>query len=157
MAAMKKSIDTAGVLEAILRQWGWAEEMRKQFDKHKPPKSPEDTQFQETKYWLYMCLWYSLLYSLLQSLRVVDGVPQAIWQIADDAFVKSLKSFRNAIFHVQFVYWRRNKLMPLIQDNDSVEKIRRVHILCAEFLQAKVCQLTGQDSNLYDQETGYFI
>ena len=83
----KKTIESPGVLESILRQWAWAEEMRLQFRAHLPPTPPQDEMFQEQPYWLYMCLWYALLHSVLEAFEKVEATPPSISSLLDENFL----------------------------------------------------------------------
>jgi hypothetical protein len=83
-------------------------------------------------YWMLMCLWYGVLFSVLEALREIKvNVPEVQKDI--DKMYPTLKKYRNAVFHVQKEYWS-NKWRNLILDETSAKKINLIHKQVGIFL-----------------------
>jgi len=114
------------------RHWIWANLMRTHFDVELKKKATGDAPEKTLAghYGTYMCLWYSLLYSVLEVIRdkgyAVPGIEEA------NDIMDPLRKFRNAVFHPQAEYWSK-KFLGIWGDHDSVSKIRTVHSALGKF------------------------
>jgi hypothetical protein len=78
------------------RQFAWAEEMRRQFVAS-VSENPARALDPASQSFMYLSLWLSLLYSVVEALRHAGGpLPGG----ATEQLLSGLRQFRNTIFHV---------------------------------------------------------
>lgn len=111
------------------RQWIWADYMRIMYDAAFRASS-RDILFNPMKFYVnqvgcYMCLWYSLLFSVLERLRGW-GVAIETVQADIDGIYPSLEEFRNAIFHPPVKYWDK-RLFNLFKKKGVGNQLRKIH------------------------------
>lgn len=118
---------------SIYRQWIWADHLRSYFGAALPEKELDlSGNFTIEPYWMFMCLWYGVLFSVLEALREIKvNVPEVQEDI--NQMYPILKKYRNAVFHVQEDYWP-DKWRNLILDDTSAEKIHLIHKKVGIFL-----------------------
>ena len=106
------------------RHWMWANVMKQHFDREleKGVKLPFNI---ADRPGAYMLLWYSVLFSVLETFRNA-GVTFPTVQKEIDEIYEPLKDLRNAIFHPQPKYWPR-KLLRFISMKDTPIKVREIH------------------------------
>ena len=81
---------------------------------------------------MFMCLWYGILFSVLEALKEIKiSVPEIQEDI--NKMYPVLKTYRNAVFHVQKKYWS-NKWRNLLLDDSSADKIHLIHKQVGIFL-----------------------
>jgi hypothetical protein len=121
------------IWHSIYRQWIWADHLRNYFSAELPEKKLSlSGDFTIEPYWMLMCLWYGVLFSVLEALREIKvNVPEVQKDI--DKMYLTLKKYRNAVFHVQKEYWS-NKWRNLILDETSAKKINLIHKQVGIFL-----------------------
>jgi hypothetical protein len=121
------------IWHSIYRQWIWADHLRNYFSAELPEKKLSlSGDFTIEPYWMLMCLWYGVLFSVLEALREIKvNVPEVQKDI--DKMYPTLKKYRNAVFHVQKEYWS-NKWRNLILDETSAKKINLIHKQVGIFL-----------------------
>ena len=129
------------IWDSIYRQWIWADHLRDYFGAALPEKKLDlSGDFTLEPYWMFMCLWYGTLFSVLEALKKIKvEVPEVQGDI--NLLYPFLKRYRNAVFHTQKVYWP-DKWKNLILDETSVEKIQKIHKQVGIFLLEQL-QLEG--------------
>ncbi len=121
------------VWDSIYRQWIWADHLRNYFEETLPEKELNiNGNFTIEPYWMFMCLWYGILFSVLDALKELEV---EIPEVQDDINViyPILKKYRNGVFHIQKNYWP-DKWLMLILDESTASKIERIHKKVGEFL-----------------------
>ena len=91
-------------------------------------------------YHAYMCLWRALPHAVVDALPDVGCDPPELAGSVQH-FRGILRKYRNAAFHVQFEYWRCDKMGPPIEDEDSAERIHMNHDGCRCFLERKIAEM----------------
>lgn len=94
-------------LWAIDRQWLRADALHISFHKEelkKKKKSINSLEYFISWEGTYLCVWYSLLFSVLEGLEQ-HGFDLSMFKNYDQQLKKDLKNFRNAIFHTPSKYW----------------------------------------------------
>ena len=121
------------ISNSIYRQWIWADHLRNYFSAELPEKELNLSEnFTIEPYWMFMCLWYGVLFSVLEALKKIKvNVPEIQKDI--DQMYPILKKYRNAVFHVQEEYWS-DKWRNLILDDTSADKINLIHKQVGIFL-----------------------
>ena len=79
-----------------------------------------------------MCLWYGILFSVLETLKEIKVSMPEIQEDINKMY-PVLKRYRNAVFHVQEEYYP-DKWRNLILDDSSADKIRLIHKQVGIFL-----------------------
>jgi len=121
------------IWSSVYRQWIWADHLRNYFGAELPEKELNlSGNFTIEPYWMLMCLWYGVLFSVLEALRKIKVTVPGIQKDIDQMY-PILRRFRNAVFHVQEDYWSE-KWRNLILDNASAEKINLIHKQVGIFL-----------------------
>ena len=60
------------IWNSIYRQWIWADQLRSYFELHLPEKELNLSEnFTIEPYWMFMCPWYGILFSVLEALRKI--------------------------------------------------------------------------------------
>jgi len=121
------------IWNSIYRQWIWADQLRSYFELHLPEKELNISEdFTIEPYWMFMCLWYGILFTVLETLKEIKvSVPEIQEDI--NKMYPVLKRYRNAVFHVQEKYWPV-KWRTLILDDSSADKIHLIHKQVGIFL-----------------------
>lgn len=136
---MKKKELSTEELMILHRHWMWANICRISFDKELLKIMNQDQAvnlnpacFFADRAGAFMCMWYGLLYSVLEEIinrELSIGGLECSGDIIDD-----LRLFRNAVFHPQKKYWT-DKIIKLMENKDSATRIRQIHsALCSFFL-----------------------
>jgi len=121
------------IWSSIYRQWMWTDHLRNYFGVELPEKELNLSEnFTIEPYWMFMCLWYGVLFTVLESLREIKVDVPEIQKDINQMF-PILKRFRNAVFHVQKDYWS-DKWRNLILDDVSSDKITLIHKQVGIFL-----------------------
>lgn len=128
--------DQIGLLH---RQWVWADYIRIMYEAAFR-NTPREVLLNPMKFYVnqagcYMCLWYSLIFSVLERLKEWKIVfPEIESEIKD--IYSPLKLFRNAVFHPPRRYWD-TRLFNLFRTRDAGSKIRTIHKFIGDkFLEA---------------------
>ena len=79
-----------------------------------------------------MCLWYGILFLVLETLKEIKISVSKIQEDINKMY-PVLKRYRNAVFHVQEEYWSV-KWRNLILDDSSADKIHLIHKQAGIFL-----------------------
>jgi len=136
------------VPNSIYRQWIWADHLRNYFGAELPEKEFDlSGNFTIEPYWMFMCLWYGVLFSVLEALKKIKvNVPEVQKDI--DQMYPILKEYRNAVFHVPKEYWS-DKWRKLILDRTSADKINLIHKQVGIFLLKNLTKevLSAEDHN----------
>ena len=121
------------ILNSIYRQWIWADHLRNYFGAELPEKELNlSGNFTIEPYWMFMCLWYGVLFSVIDALKEINiEIPEIQKDI--DQMYDTLRLYRNAVFHVQEEYWP-DKWRNLILDKTSADKINLIHKQIGIFL-----------------------
>jgi len=138
-----KTNSTQDPWPSIYRQWIWADQLRNCFHDALPDQHLDlSKDFTIEPYWMFMCLWYGLLFSILEALRE-SKVKVAEVQDEIAHLYTALRKYRNAVFHVQRGYWTE-KWRKLILDDESANAIHRIHKQVGRFLLNKVANEDSQ-------------
>ena len=124
-------------ISIIHRHWIWANTVKLLFHQEIPKldlsePSKDIVKIMISPYGTYMCLWYALLFVVLEGLKDAKiTIPDIEKEIKD--IYKPLSRFRNAVFHPQEKYWSP-KFFEIMQDEDSSSKIWIVHTKVGDFI-----------------------
>lgn len=126
------------IYDSIYRQWIWADLLRNHFHKTLPKKTQLKNQifsnddFTLEPFWIFLSLWYSILFSVLEVLKnnkiKIKDINKEI-----NFIYPILKRYRNAVFHIQKKYWN-DKWRDLILQDKTADIIIKVHKRIGEFL-----------------------
>lgn len=121
----------------LFRYFMAASLMRQEFDKHlndpkeMAPVGNDPMRFWVSKAGLKMCLWYGMLYVVIEGWQNANLTDPEIDQLLSSPNTKFLKRFRNGMFHFQKDQWISPKLADFfVPSNKTVEWVRT---LTAEF------------------------
>ena len=128
-------------ISIIHRHWIWANTINLLFHNevlklNKPASNNDYVKLFISPYGAYMCIWYGLLFAILEALKEEKITIPDIQNDIDDIY-NSLRHFRNAVFHAQKKYWSP-KFFKIMKDKYSVDKIWRVHKKIGDFLLSKI-------------------
>jgi hypothetical protein len=126
-------------LFTIHRHWFWSNRIRVTYYerlKANPPNDGDLLKFFLEGDGMYLCLWYALLFPVCEALRVHKMVVPNAQQNMKDIY-QSLKEFRNAMFHVQPVYFSP-KMWDVLNNNSTQAKIGKVHDEIGEWFHLKL-------------------
>jgi hypothetical protein len=111
--------------------------MRQEFDTHlKNPAEQaaigdDPTAIVVTKGWIKMCLWYGMLFVVVEGWREAQLSDPEIDRLLASPNTELLRRFRNGMFHFQEDQWLPTKLSDFfVPENRTVEWVRA---LTAEF------------------------
>jgi hypothetical protein len=132
------------LLLSIHRHWVWSDRMKVLFEWYLAAEGPVKS-FKVVDLFLSslgtcMCLWYSLLYVTCEGLE--KGKVDISREI-DMGYTEvhhKLKLFRNAVSHVQN-HLESDKLMDILQCDEIVPAIRRLHQKVGEYLVREIKML----------------
>ena len=99
MAERQSFASVAGglIIPVAKRQWMWADRMKTELLSEYDGTIPNDL---ESSFWMYLSLWLSLLYSVLEALREAEIRIASIQELIDVNY-EDLRIFRNHVVHVQ--------------------------------------------------------
>ena len=99
MAERQSFASVAGglIIPVAKRQWMWADRMKTELLSEYDGTIPNDL---ESSFWMYLSLWLSLLYSVLEALREAEIRIASIQELIDVNY-EGLRIFRNRVVHVQ--------------------------------------------------------
>ena len=105
------------MVPTLFRYFMAASLMRGDFDRHlKTLKGDEDvTRFMSSKSFIYMCLWYGMLYVVIEGWREADLSDPEVDRLLASPNVDFLRKFRNGMFHFQQDTWLSQKLHDFIK------------------------------------------
>ena len=139
---MKKKGLSNEELMILHRHWMWANICRISFDKELLKIKNQDqtldinpTRFFADRVGAFMCMWYGLLYSVLEEILNRKLSIQGLE--CSGEIINELRLFRNAVFHPQKKYWT-DKIFKLIEKNDSATRIREIHSALGSFLYEEI-------------------
>ena len=116
------------VLFAIHRHWIWADRMRAEYFermKANPPGNSNIVEWFLTGDGMYLCLWFGLEFAVCEALHDRKfSIPSAQKEI--NGIYKSLKLFRNTVFHIQGEYFSP-KMFKLLNDPTHQTQIDKAH------------------------------
>ncbi len=116
------------VLFGIHRHWIWADRMRAEYFervKANPPSNSNIVEWFLTGDGMYLCLWFGLEFAVCEALHERGfSIPGAQKEI--NRIYRSLKFFRNTVFHVQDKYFSP-KMFRLLNDPAHQTQIDKVH------------------------------
>ncbi len=129
------------IISIIHRHWIWANTIKLLFHKEitKVSRHRSNNDYVRifiSPYGTYMCMWYGLLFAVLEALKEEKIIIPNIQKDIDDIY-SSLRHFRNAVFHAQKKYWSP-KFFEIMKDHDSADKIWKVHKEVGDFLLSKI-------------------
>lgn len=132
------------VLVSLHRHWVWADRMKELFEfylkKEGLPAQESlapDQPYMLSSMFTCMFLWYGLLYATCDGIEEVSAARMSDIAPTYDAAKKTLRRFRNAMFHVQPCYWTP-KLMDVLKDGKIVEQIRATHVKVGQWLETQL-------------------
>lgn len=112
----------------------WANIIKIEFDKQLAKMNRNEkidpNRFFADRLGAYMCIWYSLLYCVLDEI-IKSGVDIPGLHVDYDILDK-LRKFRNAVFHPQPEYFS-SMLFKLIKESNSALEIRSIHSALGNF------------------------
>lgn len=135
-------------LWAIDRQWLRAdhvhiafheEELEKRFDKKgKRKKIESNVDYFIKDEGVFLCIWYSLLFSVLEGLKERQ-INLSVLDNYTDKIYWDLKNFRNSTFHSPSKYWDK-RFIKIISDYDISNEsiIEELHMEVALYLQKEI-------------------
>ena len=124
---------------SIHRHWFWANRIREEYYerlKADPPNDGDLLAFFLQGHGMYLCLWYGLLFTVCEAIRAHRFVVPQVEQEIKDIY-KSLKLFRNSIFHIQPDYFSE-KMFNVLNDKICEAKISKVHGEIGEWFDAQI-------------------
>ena len=117
------------------RHWIWANIFKQHFDQELASSISDPTNIAD-RHGAYMLVWYSMLFSVLESFRRL-GVEFNEIKDNIEVIYEPLKRLRNAVFHPQPSYWP-NKLLRFLKIPDSPQRIRRIHSFLGKYFLAQI-------------------
>jgi hypothetical protein len=118
------------IIPILFRYYMAASLMRQDFDKHmRDPKQKaligdDPMMFMVSKCGLVMCLWYGMLYVVIEGWQEAKLADPEIDRLLTSPNVPLLKRFRNGMFHFQQERWLSLKLSDFCGSPDSVVWVR---------------------------------
>jgi hypothetical protein len=151
MAHTKKD----NVIPILFRYFMAASLMRQEFDRHlrdpkvMAPVGDDPMKFLISKAGLKMCLWYGMLYVVIEGWRDAKLTDLEVDRLLASPNTKLLRRFRNGMFHFQKDQWLPPKLSDFfVPTNKTVEWVRALTAELRRYLMAEMDRISEKPAAL---------
>lgn len=103
--------------------------------------------FLSSKVGLTMCLWYGMLFVVIEGWQEARLSDLAIDNLLLSPNVALLRRFRNGMFHFQKDQWLSTKLSDFCGSNDSVPWVRALTSEFRRYFLAEMKRISGEANN----------
>jgi hypothetical protein len=146
---MSSSDSDGQTIPILFRYFMAASLMRQEFDRHlRDPKEMElvgddPMRFLISKAGLKMCLWYGMLYVVIEGWREAQLSDPEVDRLLASPNTELLRRFRNGMFHFQKDQWLPTKLSDFfVPTNQTVEWVRAVTTELRRYLMTEMNKIS---------------